>query len=219
MDSGICHEIDAFGNIDHHGRGLGGRGIAQAQLTPPSTAGAKPKPVTTVPIRPALQSRPTPPTRWRRPSGWRCSRIWPGSASIMARSRATSASAWSTPSRNSRRPAAASRPACSIRRSAARSPTPRSGGRKASAGRSSPIPAPACGSASRPRLVPQQSSDANGTKWTSPTGTIQIQLARRKEANPTTAKLAEREKKEPPGAPSTTRSSSRISSCCPACRA
>jgi hypothetical protein len=45
--------------------------------------------------------------------------------------------------------------------------------------------------------VPQQASDANGTKWTSPTGTIQVQLARRKEAGPTTAKLAEREKKEP----------------------
>ena len=47
------------------------------------------------------------------------------------------------------------------------------------------------------KLVPQQASDANGTKWTSPTGTIQIQLARRKEAGPVTAKLAEREKKEP----------------------
>jgi hypothetical protein len=49
------------------------------------------------------------------------------------------------------------------------------------------------------RLVPQQNSDANGTKWSSPTGTIQILLSRRKEANPTTAKLAEREKKEPAG--------------------
>src|SRR5664279_6373301 len=29
---------------------------AQAQMTPPSTAGAKPKPVATVPVRPALQS-------------------------------------------------------------------------------------------------------------------------------------------------------------------
>src|SRR6478752_5916425 len=38
------------------------------------------------------------------------------------------------------------------------------------------------------KLVPQQSSDADGAKWTSPTGTIQIQLARRKEAGPTTAK-------------------------------
>src|SRR5258708_2333056 len=49
------------------------------------------------------------------------------------------------------------------------------------------------------KLVPQQSSDANGAKWTSATGTIQIQMARRKEASPTTAKLAEQEKKEPAG--------------------
>jgi peptidoglycan hydrolase-like protein with peptidoglycan-binding domain len=47
------------------------------------------------------------------------------------------------------------------------------------------------------KLVPQQSADANGTKWSSSTGTIQVQLARRKEAGPTTAKLAEQEKKEP----------------------
>ena len=69
------------------------------------------------------------------------------------------------------------------------------------------------------KLVPQQSSDANGAKWSSTTGTIQIQMARRKEAGPTTAKLAEQEKKEPPGAKSTTAWSSRISSCCRACRA
>jgi len=49
------------------------------------------------------------------------------------------------------------------------------------------------------KLVPQQSSDANGAKWSSSTGTIQIQLSRRKEANPATAKLAEQEKKEPAG--------------------
>ncbi|WP_375413559.1 serine protease [uncultured Bradyrhizobium sp.] len=49
------------------------------------------------------------------------------------------------------------------------------------------------------KLVPQQSGDANGIKWTSTTGTIQIQMARRKEASPTTAKLAEQEKKEPAG--------------------
>jgi hypothetical protein len=49
------------------------------------------------------------------------------------------------------------------------------------------------------KLVPQQSSDASGAKWTSPTGTIQVLLTRRKEANVTTAKLAEREKKEPAG--------------------
>ena len=49
------------------------------------------------------------------------------------------------------------------------------------------------------KLVPQQTSDANGTKWSSPTGTIQVLLTRRKEAGPTTAKLADREKKEPIG--------------------
>src|SRR5258705_431209 len=49
------------------------------------------------------------------------------------------------------------------------------------------------------KLVPQQSSDPNGPKWSSSTGTIQIQLSRPKEANPTTAKLAEQEKKEPAG--------------------
>ncbi|MBR0824750.1 peptidoglycan-binding protein [Bradyrhizobium manausense] len=46
------------------------------------------------------------------------------------------------------------------------------------------------------KLVPQQSTDANGSKWTSPTGTVQVILSRRKEAGPTTAKLAEQEKKE-----------------------
>ena len=49
------------------------------------------------------------------------------------------------------------------------------------------------------KLVPQQTSDANGTKWSSPSGTIQVLLTRRKEAKPITAKLAEREKKEPAG--------------------
>jgi hypothetical protein len=49
------------------------------------------------------------------------------------------------------------------------------------------------------KLVPQQSSDANGAKWTSPTGTVQIQLSRRKQANATIAKLAAQEKKVPAG--------------------
>ena len=47
------------------------------------------------------------------------------------------------------------------------------------------------------KLVPQQTSDANGSKWSSATGTIQITLARRKEAGVTTAKLADQEKKQP----------------------
>ncbi|UYO39813.1 peptidoglycan-binding protein [Rhodopseudomonas palustris] len=47
------------------------------------------------------------------------------------------------------------------------------------------------------RLVPQQASDANGTRWSSSTGTIQVALSRRKEADLSIAKLAEQEKKEP----------------------
>ena len=47
------------------------------------------------------------------------------------------------------------------------------------------------------RLVPQQSSDGTGSKWSSPTGTVQVVLSRRKEASPTSAALADREKKEP----------------------
>jgi peptidoglycan hydrolase-like protein with peptidoglycan-binding domain len=46
------------------------------------------------------------------------------------------------------------------------------------------------------KLVPQQSSDANGSKWSSPTGTTQVLLTRRKEASPTTVRLAEAEKKQ-----------------------
>src|ERR1700751_1356727 len=39
------------------------------------------------------------------------------------------------------------------------------------------------------KLGPQMASHASGAKWTSPTGTIQVVLTRRKEANPATAKL------------------------------
>ena len=49
------------------------------------------------------------------------------------------------------------------------------------------------------KLVPQQSSDATGTRWSSPSGTVQVVLTRRQESNPAIAKLAEREKKEPAG--------------------
>ncbi|NVN88447.1 MAG: peptidoglycan-binding protein [Rhodopseudomonas sp.] len=47
------------------------------------------------------------------------------------------------------------------------------------------------------KLVPKYAGDPNGAKWSSSTGTIQIELARRKEATPSTAKLADQEKKLP----------------------
>ncbi len=45
------------------------------------------------------------------------------------------------------------------------------------------------------KLVPLIVSDVNGTKWSSATGTIQIEFARRKEASATTATVAASEKK------------------------
>ncbi len=45
------------------------------------------------------------------------------------------------------------------------------------------------------KLVPLIVSDINGTKWSSATGTIQIEFARRKEAGATTATVAASEKK------------------------
>uniref|UniRef100_E6VF61 Peptidoglycan-binding domain 1 protein n=1 Tax=Rhodopseudomonas palustris (strain DX-1) TaxID=652103 RepID=E6VF61_RHOPX len=47
------------------------------------------------------------------------------------------------------------------------------------------------------KLVPQQASDAGGTRWSSSTGTIQVALSRRKEADLSITKLAEQEKKQP----------------------
>ncbi len=49
------------------------------------------------------------------------------------------------------------------------------------------------------KLVPQQSSNAEGTRWASTTGTIQIVVSRRKDAAATIAAVAEQEKKEPGG--------------------
>ncbi|MEH2511554.1 hypothetical protein V1291_002908 [Nitrobacteraceae bacterium AZCC 1564] len=45
------------------------------------------------------------------------------------------------------------------------------------------------------KLLTQVISDVNGTKWSSATGAIQIELARRKEAGATTASAADKEKK------------------------
>ncbi|WP_424628703.1 peptidoglycan-binding protein [Bradyrhizobium sp. SYSU BS000235] len=45
------------------------------------------------------------------------------------------------------------------------------------------------------KLLTQVVSDVNGTKWSSATGAIQVELARRKEAAATTATVADKEKK------------------------
>jgi hypothetical protein len=47
------------------------------------------------------------------------------------------------------------------------------------------------------KLVPQQSSDANGTRWSSQSGAVQVQLMRSKQPDLTTAKAAEQERGTP----------------------
>jgi peptidoglycan hydrolase-like protein with peptidoglycan-binding domain len=172
---------------------------ATAQMTAPSTAGAKPKQVATVPIRPALQT----------PAD---------TANAMAqaeRQAIQSDLAWVGQYNGAITGEVSERMVAAIKafqKERGGKPTgvlnPQERGVLAEtakqrqdtvgwkivteAGTGARLGVPA-------KLVPQQSSDANGAKWSSSTGTIQIQLSRRKEANPTTAKLAEQEKKEPAG--------------------
>jgi peptidoglycan hydrolase-like protein with peptidoglycan-binding domain len=172
---------------------------AQAQLTAPSAAGAKPKPVTTVPIRPALQT----------PAD---------TANAMAqaeRQAIQSDLAWVGHYNGAINGEVSDRMVAGIKafqkdrggkQTGVLNPQERGvlaeGAKKRQdnvgwkivfdAGTGVRLGVPT-------KLVPQQSSDASGARWTSSTGTIQIQMARRKQTGPTTAKLAEQEKKEPPG--------------------
>jgi peptidoglycan hydrolase-like protein with peptidoglycan-binding domain len=172
---------------------------AQAQMTPPSTAGAKPKPVTTVPIRPALQSPADTANAMAQAErqAIQSDLAWVGQyngaitgevsermvAAIKAyqKGRGGKQTGVLNPQERGELAETAKRRQDNV-------------GWKivtdASTGARLGVPT---------KLVPQQSSDASGAKWSSSTGTIQIQLARRKEANPTTAKLAEQEKREPAG--------------------
>jgi peptidoglycan hydrolase-like protein with peptidoglycan-binding domain len=170
---------------------------AQAQMTPPATAGAKPKVVTTVPIRPALQKPEE-------------------TANAMAqieRLALQSDLAWVGEYNGAITGDVSDRMVAAIKEfQKARGGKPTgvlnaqergvladtAKRRQDSVGwKIVTDPGTGVRLGIPTKLTPQQSSDASGAKWTSPTGTIQIQLARRKEAGPTTAKLAEREKKEP----------------------
>src|SRR5438874_6194044 len=170
---------------------------ARAQMTPPSTVGAKPKPVTTVPIRPALQ-KPEDTAKAL------------GQAERLA---LQSDLAWVGQYNGAITGDVSERMVNAIKefqKSLGGKQTgvlnPQERGTLADTARRKQesvgwkiVTDPGTGVrlGIPTKLVPQQASDANGTKWTSPTGTIQIQLARRKDAGPVTATLAEREKKEP----------------------
>ena len=166
-------------------------------MTPPSTAGAKAKPVTTVPIRPALQK----PEDTAKALG-QAERLalqsdlawvgqYNGAITGDVSERMVNAIKEFQKSRGAKQTGVLNSQERGILADTARKKQESVGWKIVTdpgTGVRLGIPT---------KLVPQQASDANGTKWTSPTGTIQIQLARRKEAGPVTAKLAEREKKEP----------------------
>jgi peptidoglycan hydrolase-like protein with peptidoglycan-binding domain len=170
---------------------------AQAQMTPPSTAGAKPKPVTTVPVRPALQkpedtaSAMGQAERLALQSDLAWVGQYNGAITGDVSERMVNAIKEFQKVRGGKPTGVLNPQERGVLADTAKRKQESVGWKivtEPSTGARLGIPA---------KLVPQLTSDANGARWTSPTGTIQIHLARRKEANPATAKLAEREKKEP----------------------
>jgi hypothetical protein len=172
---------------------------AQAQLTPPSTAGTKPKPVATVPIRPALQTPADTANAMAQAErlAIQSDLAWVGqyngAISGEVSERMVESIKEFQKGRGGKQTGVLNPQERSVLAETARRRQDNAGWKivtDAGSGVRLGIPT---------KLVPQQTSDANGAKWTSPTGTIQVLLSRRKEANPTTAKLADREKKEPAG--------------------
>jgi peptidoglycan hydrolase-like protein with peptidoglycan-binding domain len=172
---------------------------AQAQMTAPSTTGVKPKPVATVPIRPALQSPADTANAMAQAErqAIQSDLAWVGeyngAISGEVSERMVAAIKEFQKSRGGKQTGVLNPQERGVLAETAKQRQENVGWKiitETGTGARLGIPT---------KLVPQQSSDANGAKWSSSTGTIQIQLSRRKEANPTTAKLAEQEKKEPPG--------------------
>jgi hypothetical protein len=172
---------------------------AQAQLTPPSTAGTKPKPVATVPARPALQTPADTANAMAQAErlAIQSDLAWVGQYNGAITGEVSGRMVESIKEfqkgRGGKQTGVLNPQERSVLAETARRRQDNAGWKivtDAGSGVRLGIPT---------KLVPQQTSDANGAKWSSPTGTIQVLLTRRKEANPTTAKLAEREKKEPPG--------------------
>jgi peptidoglycan hydrolase-like protein with peptidoglycan-binding domain len=169
---------------------------AQAQPTPPSTAGAKPKTVTTIPVRPALQkpedtgNAMAQAERLALQSDLAWVGQYNGAISGDVSERMVAAIKEFQKSRGGKPTGVLNAQERGVLADTAKRRQDNVGWKIVTdpgTGVRLGIPT---------KLTPQQTSDASGAKWTSSTGTIQIQLVRRKEASPTTAKLAEREKKE-----------------------
>lgn len=174
-------------------------GATHAQMTPPSTAGAKPKTATVAPARPALQKPED--TASAMPQAERLALqsdlAWVGeyngAISGDVSERMVNAIKEFQKNRGGKPTGVLNPQERGVLADTARRRQQNVGWKI--------ITEPATGAklGIPTKLVPQLASDASGAKWTSPTGTIQVLLTRRKEASPTTAKLAEREKKEPAG--------------------
>jgi peptidoglycan hydrolase-like protein with peptidoglycan-binding domain len=172
---------------------------AQAQMSPPSTAGAKPKRVTTVPIRPALQSPADTANAMAQAErqAIQSDLAWVGqyngAISGEVSERMVAAIKEFQKERGGKQTGVLNPQERDVLAETAKRRQENVGWKIVTdAGTGARLGVPT-------KLVPQQSSDAGGARWSSSTGTIQIQLSRRKETNPTTAKLAEQEKKEPAG--------------------
>jgi peptidoglycan hydrolase-like protein with peptidoglycan-binding domain len=172
---------------------------ASAQMTPPSTAGTKPKAVATVPIRPALQSPAETANAMAQAErqAIQSDLAWVGqyNGAITGEvsERMVAAIKEFQKERGGKQTGVLNPQERSVLAETARRRQENAGWKIVTdPGTGARLGVPI-------KLAPQQSADANGARWSSSTGTIQIQLARRKQANPTTAKLAEQEKKEPAG--------------------
>jgi len=172
---------------------------ANAQMTAPSTVGIKPKPVTTVPIRPALQTPADTANAMAQAErlAIQSDLAWVGqyngAISGEVSERMVAAIKEFQKERGGKPTGVLNPQERGVLAETARQRQENVGWKiitEAGTGARLGVPT---------KLAPQQSSDASGAKWSSSTGTIQIQLSRRKQANPTTAKLAEQEKKEPAG--------------------
>src|SRR6202049_5307287 len=172
---------------------------ASAQMTAPAIVGTKPKPVATIPIRPALQTPADTANamaqaeRLALESDLAWVGQYNGAITGEVSERMVAAIKEFQKSRGSKPTGVLNPQERSVLAETARRRQENVGWKIVTdAGTGARLGVPT-------KLVPQQSRGANGAKWSSSSDTIQIQLSRRKEANPTTAKLAEQEKKEPAG--------------------
>ena len=167
-------------------------------MTPPSTAGAKPKPVTTVPVRPALQKPEETANAMAQAErlALQSDLAWVGqyNGAITGDVSERMVNAIKEFQKGARRQADRRAQSAGARR-ARRHRQAKAGKRRLEDRR--PIPAPACGSASPPnwcRSRPATPTAPNGLRR--PARSRSSWRGARKPI-PTTAKLAEREKKEP----------------------